>query len=205
MTDRDAVLKFWFPDGLDRDLETHVAQLEWWFRGGADRDIIQRFGPLTERGLAGELDDWARDARGRLALILVLDQFPRSLFRGTARAYAGDPHAQELALEGLENGFYDALETVWEKTFFTLPIGHSEELALLERAVDLATRLVDQAPAPLRKLYEHSANQAHGHRDVVRRFGRQPHRNALLGRESTAEELEYIAAGNFVFQRPIPR
>jgi len=201
----DLVLSFWFPAGLDRDTETHTKQLEWWFRGGADAEIVERFGTLTVRALAGELDDWANGARGRLALILTLDQFPRSLFRNTPRTYAGDPRALALALEGLENGQYEALEHVWEKMFFMMPLGHSEKIEHLEHAVRISESLVELAPPHLRKLYAHSVSQARGHLDVVRRFGRQPHRNPILGRESTPEELEYIKAGNFVHQRPIPK
>jgi uncharacterized protein (DUF924 family) len=93
----------------------------------------------------------------------------------------------------------------WEKTFFFLPLGHSEELAHLEHAVKLAEELAEQAPPELRRILEHSASQARGHRDVIARFGRHPHRNAVLGRGSTPEELEYLASGQLVHTRPLPR
>jgi uncharacterized protein (DUF924 family) len=159
-----------------------IRQFEWWFRGGADSGIAQRFPLLLERARGGELDHWSQWPRPRLALIIVLDQFSRSLFRDTARAFAQDQKALALALEGIEIGHYAALNTPWEKTFFFLPLGHSEQLCHLERAVTLAEELAGSAPPELRKILEHSASQARGHRDVIARFGRHPHRNAILGR-----------------------
>ena len=181
-----------------------VRQFEWWFRGGADSAIAERFSALLERATRGELDHWSNWRRPRLALIIVLDQFSRSLCRDTARAFAQDPKALALALEGIEIGHYAGLETPWEKTFFLLPLGHSEELSHLDRAVALAEQLAESAPPDLRRILEHSASQARGHRDVVARFGRHPHRNAVLGRRSTPEELDYLASGQLVHTRSIP-
>jgi uncharacterized protein (DUF924 family) len=199
------VLVFWFPPTLRNDHATMVRQFEWWFRGGADPAIAERFSQLLERATRGELDEWAQAPRSRLALIIVLDQFSRSLYRDTALAFAQDPKGLALALEGIENGHYEALKTPWEKTFFFLPLGHSEDLMNLELAIRLADGLVEQAPAELRRVLEHSASQARGHRDVIARFGRHPHRNAILNRQSTPEELEYLAGGQLVHMRPIPR
>lgn len=199
------VLLFWFPEQLISDHAAIVSQFEWWFRGGADSAIARQFGGLLEQAARGELDHWSRSPRSRLALIVVLDQFSRSIHRGAARAFAQDPKALALALEGFEIGHYAALETPWEKTFFFLPLGHSEELAHLEKAVELAEQLAAQAPPELRRILEHSASQARGHRDVIARFSRHPHRNAVLGRRSTAEELEYLASGQLVHTRPLPR
>jgi uncharacterized protein (DUF924 family) len=198
------VLRFWFPEHLRDDHAAMVSQFEWWFRGGADVAIVERFSGLLERAARGELDRWLHRPRSRLALIIVLDQFPRSVHRGTARAFAQDQKALALALQGIEIGHYAALETPWEKTFFFLPLGHAEELAHLETAVRLAEELVEQAPAELLRILEHSASQARGHRDVIARFGRHPHRNAILGRQSTPEELDYLAGGQLVHTRPLP-
>jgi uncharacterized protein (DUF924 family) len=199
------VLSFWFPQHITADYATMARQFEWWFRGGADSVITERFGSLVERAARGDLDSWTRAAQSRLALIIVLDQFSRSFYRGSPRAFAQDQKALVLALQGIENGHYTALETPWQKTFFFLPLGHSEESRHLEVAVKLAEELVEKEPAEFRKLLEHSASQARGHRDVVARFGRQPHRNAVLGRQSTPEELEYLAAGEFVHERSVPK
>jgi uncharacterized protein (DUF924 family) len=201
----DDVLQFWFPQHLrDADHPTMVSQFEWWFRGGADAEIIERFQLLLEQAAGGQRDHWSNDPRSRLALIIVLDQFSRSVHRGTERAYAQDPKALDLALEGIAIGHYAALETPWEKTFFLMPLGHSEELPHLQAAVRLAEELVEQGPAELRRVLEHSAAQARGHRDVIARFGRHPHRNAVLGRPSTPEELDYLAAGQLIHTRPLP-
>lgn len=201
MTDPEEILAFWFPPGLDADEATHRRQFEFWFRGGANAEIARRFGEVHAAAAQGALDAWAVTPRGRLALIIVLDQFSRSLHAGTASAYAQDARAIVLAAEGLERGLYDALATVWEKTFFMLPLGHSERLGDLDRCIALADALIAAAPVQVRALYEFSAAQARGHRAVLARFGRQPHRNAALGRTSTADELDYLAAGQFVHQR----
>jgi uncharacterized protein (DUF924 family) len=203
--DGEDVLRFWFPDPMPRDEESLRRQLEWWFRGGTDAAIAARFAPLAEDAARGALDDWAGAPRSRLALILVLDQFPRSLFRDSPRAYAQDAKARALALDGIERGHYAALASPFEQTFFAMPLGHSEELHHLEHAVALTEEIARRAPPELRRALEHSAAQARGHRDVVARFGRQPHRNAILGRESTPEEREYLARGDFVHTRSIPQ
>ena len=201
MTDPEDILAFWFPPGLDSDEEAHRRQFDFWFGGGANVRIAQQFAATLDAAAQGELDSWARAPRSRLALIIVLDQFSRCLHGGSAKAYAQDEKAVDLVLDGVERGFYRQLSTVWEKTFFMMPLGHSEQLALMERCVALAEVLVEEAPDHLRRIYEFSASQARGHRDVVARFGRQPHRNALLGRDSTEAERAYIAAGDFVHRR----
>lgn len=182
-----------------------VWQFEWWFRGGADAAISERFANLLERAIRGDIDHWAWQARSRLALIIILDQFSRSVYRNTARAFAQDPKALKLALEGIEIGHYAALATPWEKTFFFLPLGHSEDFSHLARAVQLAEELVERALPKFQKVLEHSASQARGHRDVIARFGRHPHRNEVLGRQSTPEELKYLARGQFVHTRDVPK
>ena len=196
------VLRFWFGDGPE---VVDPSQVERWFRGGTDADILRRYRPLHERAASGELDAWSRAPRSRLALILVLDQFSRTLHRGGEEAFAQDERAQALTLEGLENGHYAALALPWEKIFFFLPLGHSEDLERQDLAVRLSEDLVTEATPERRPMLLHSLSQARGHRDVIARFGRHPHRNEALGRESTPEEREYIAKGEFVHQRSVPR
>ena len=205
MTGPEDILAFWFPNGLDADEAAHRRQFQFWFGGGANATIAQRYADVHAAAVRGELESWADAPRSRLALIIVLDQFSRSLYAGTARAYAQDEKAVALSLDGLAHGHYGRLATVWEKTFFILPLGHSEQRAHLDRCVALAEALIGEAPDHLRAFYEFSAAQARGHRDVVARFGRQPHRNALLGRDSTDEERAYLAAGQFVHQRSFDR
>ena len=198
------VLRFWFSSLPHGDHAAMARQMEWWFRSGADSEIVERFPPLLDRAKRGDLDSWSHSPRSRLALIIVLDQFSRTIYRGTAQAFAQDPKALGLALEGIETGHYAALDNPWEKTFFFLPLGHSEDLTNLERAVKLAEELVKDAPQEHRGMLEFSASQARGHRDIIARFGRHPHRNEVLGRQSTPEELEYLATGQLVHTRPLP-
>jgi uncharacterized protein (DUF924 family) len=200
----DEVLEFWFPDGLARDARALIQRAEWWFHGGADEEILRRFTLLLERAERGDLDGWSHTPRTRLALIILLDQFSRSAYRGSGRAFSNDPKALSLTLAGLEIGHYAALDTPWEKTFFVLPLEHSEQLENHDVAVRLTEALVREAPAELRPWFEFSASQIRGHRDVIARFGRHPHRNRLLGRQSTAEELEYLARGDLVHLRAFP-
>jgi uncharacterized protein (DUF924 family) len=204
MDDCDAVLGFWFPAGAGSDLETHRRFWEWRMRGGAHAAIVERFAELTERAARGELDALARTPRGRLALIVVLDQFSRSVWADSPRAFAQDAKAVALVMEGLANGHYDALATPWEKTFFIIPLGHCEgpgHLARLDLAIELARAVLDAAPARLKPLYEFNAQQPVLHRQVIAAFGRHPHRNLVLGRESTPAELAYLAQGKFPHQR----
>jgi uncharacterized protein (DUF924 family) len=181
-----------------------VRQWERWFRGGADAEIVERFARLLERAATGELDAWADKPRSRLALILILDQFSRSLHRGIPQAFAQDSKACALALEGIDIGHYAALESPWEKTFFLLPLGHSENLSNLDLAVKLTAELASEAPPDDRELLEFSAEQASRHREIIARFGRHPHRNEVLGRQSTPAELQYLASGQLVHQRSLP-
>ena len=194
----------WFPPGLeDADTAIHARMFERWFAGGLNAALAP-FASFIEAARSGRLDDWLAVPRGRLSLILVLDQFPRALFAGTQAAYACDADALRIAEAGLRNGQYDALATPWERTFFFLPLAHAEgpdHRERLERAVALAEAIARDCPEHLRPLYQHSANQARGHLAVVSRFGRFPHRNPILKRVSTPEEEVYLAEGNFVHMR----
>jgi uncharacterized protein (DUF924 family) len=153
-----------------------------WFAKDAafDRSFRERFAEAHARAARGELSAWADTADGTLALILLLDQYPRNAFRGTPRMYATDAAARELAGHAVEAGFDRQVEPALQ-VFVILPFGHSELLADQERAVELSGRL---GPPHL----EHAEH----HRDIVRRFGRFPHRNAILGRASTQAERHYL-------------
>jgi uncharacterized protein (DUF924 family) len=134
---------------------------------------------------AGALDAWEETAEGALALVILLDQYPRNAFRGTARMYATDPQGRAVADRALKRGFDAGIEPDL-RLFFYLPLAHSERPADQDRSVALCARLG-----------EPSASRARHHRDIVARFGRFPHRNAILGRVSTTEELDWLAAGGF--------
>ena len=199
-----SVYDFWFPAGLgDADLETHQRMHTWWLRGGATAEL-PRFAPLVEAASRRELDPWAEHPLGRLALIIVLDQFPRGLYAGTAEAFALDPEALALTEEGLRNGQYEALTDYWQRVFFTLPLIHAEGSDHTERAdrmIELVEMHLDDGPKHLRPIREFGLGQARGHRDIVARFGRHPHRNQVLGRSSSPDEARYIATGEFVHHR----
>ncbi len=199
------VLEFWFPDnGHQNSPELHGAFRTERMQGGMDAAIIDRFAELTLAGAKGRLDSWAVTAKGRLALLIVLDQFPRSLWRDTPAAYAQDIKAAQLALEGLQNGHFDALAP-WEQTFFTISISHCEGPDHLERMIKLDEvvqgiigRMPDQL-APMRELFRAQQARVKG---VVARFGRHPHRNDILGRHSTPEEEHYVSKGEFPHINP---
>lgn len=198
------ILEFWFPAELGEDADAAVRQVQWWFRGGSNDEIRTRFVDVLAEAERGELETWQATPRSRLALIIVLDQFSRAIYVNDPRAYRNDAHACEIAREGLENGHYAALTSCWEKTFFSLPFGHSERLVDAEMAVELAEQIAADGPVSLRPILTFSADQARGHRDVLARFGRHPHRNDLLGRASTQDEKAYLEAGELVHKRPVP-
>lgn len=204
--DWDEVLAFWFPEGRspDVDPQAHHAQWRWRMQGGADAEIQARFTDLTERAAAGELEHWALDPHGRLALIVVLDQFSRSVWRDAARAFAQDPHAVLLVNEGLANGHYAALETPWFQIVYGLPLGHCEgpdHVQRLDLLIDLRDTIAAGAPSGLQPIYSTLANQARDVRKIIAAFGRHPHRNGILNRTSTDAEKTYIAKGQFPHMR----
>jgi uncharacterized protein (DUF924 family) len=183
ITDAAEVTDFWFGTSPD------YAPREEWFRKSDtfDAQIRDRFGSAIEAALAGGLHDWDATPQGRLARIVVLDQFPRNAFRGSPRAFAGDALALAAARQLVDAGLDHELHPVW-RCFAYLPFEHAEDLAMQERSVALFTAL---AAADAR--FEGHLDYAHRHHDVIRRYGRFPHRNAVLGRASTPEELAYLA------------
>jgi len=195
MSDAEAVLSYWFGD--ERDPIDGVAALERravkWFYGGpeVDREIAARFGEILERARRSELDGWADTPRDRLALIVVLDQFSRNVFRGTPFAFAQDAAAQRLAVTGLEASMDQGL-ALHERIFFALPLSHAEDSVLQERGLAYAERIAADAPAAVRPFYERTVEFARKHHDVVARFGRLPSRNGTLGRASTPQEITYL-------------
>jgi uncharacterized protein (DUF924 family) len=195
----EAVLDFWFGDSL-RFPSSVPARVQLWFTASAefDREIRERFSCLPDRAQRGELDRWSRGPESALALVLVLDQFPRNLFRGSARAFEFDSKALEIAAEAVDARFDDALAPL-QASFLYLPFEHSEDLTNQERSVELFEQLVRRAPPELANTFEQSADYARRHRNVVQRFGRFPSRNAALGRQSTPDEISYLESGGETF------
>lgn len=159
-----------------------------WFEPDAELDaqIRKRFFAAHEAAAAGELAGWKQSPEGALALLLLLDQFPRNMFRSTPRAFAMDASARQIARAAIEDGFDRKVDTAL-RTFFYLPFMHSENLADQEYCLALYRALGN----------EEGLKYAEIHLDAIRRFGRFPHRNAILGRASTAEEIAYLESGGF--------
>ena len=180
-----AVLDFWFGS---EGSATHGSQRREWFAkdDAFDRSIGERFGATVEQALRGELDAWADEPRSALARILLLDQFTRNAFRGTPRAFAGDPQALAAA-SAMVGARHDEQLPAFMRAFVYLPFEHAESLAMQDEAVRLFTRMAAADPA-----FESMLDYAHRHRAVIERFGRFPHRNAILGRRSTAEEIAFL-------------
>lgn len=192
MSDCEEVLAFWFGTLDPEGRAAKEIAARWWTKDPEfDQALRDRFGALHEEVLRGEHDDWLASARGRLAAVIVLDQLSRNMFRGSARMFAADDRALAMAEEGIARG-EDRELAYAERSFLYLPLEHSEDLVRQERCVELFRTWRDEAPEALRGGIDDSLDYAIAHRDIIRRFGRFPHRNALLGRESTAEELEFL-------------
>ncbi|AXA93153.1 DUF924 family protein [Massilia sp. YMA4] len=180
------VLDFWF---LPIGAKGHNTQRAEWFRkdDAFDREIFRLFGDIVEDGLAGGLRQWDDEGtQGVLARILVLDQFTRNIYRGTPKAFAGDALALEAALAIDDSGANQTLPPV-QRAFAYLPFEHAENLSLQERSVILFDKLNASASG-----FDTMLDYARRHYEVIRKFGRFPHRNAILGRPSTLEEEEYL-------------
>ncbi len=189
----DSILAFWFGSEPDDAAVAGAQSRLWWGKDATvDAAMGERFTPWVDRAARGELDAWRNAPRGRLALILLADQFPRNIHRGTAAAFALDPLARRWCREGLTAGADRALRPI-ERVFFYLPLEHSESLDDQEDAVALYRGLMTELDARLQPVFAGFLDYALRHRDVVARFGRFPHRNRLLGRPSTAEEEAFLA------------
>lgn len=186
MRSPNEILDFWFPADQAR-----ANQLWWGKQPQLDAEIRDRFGPTLGAARAGLLDAWAEQPRDRLALIITLDQLSRNIHRDHPEAYAGDQQARALTHEGLARGHDRPLRPL-ERVFFYMPLEHSEFLADQESSVALMRTLAEEAEPDQRELFQGFVDYAIAHRDIVARFGRFPHRNAILGRVSTPEELEFL-------------
>ena len=173
------ILKFWFEESKPYQ----------WFRRDHpfDESVRVRFGDMHQRAIDGKLDAWAEDPRQALARIILLDQFSRNIFRDDPRAYAQDDLALAAAKDAIHRGF-DRLFEARERAFFYMPFMHAEQLGAQEECVALCQAHLsgsDNEPYAVK------------HRDIIKRFGRFPHRNKVLGRQSTPEEIEFLEAGGF--------
>lgn len=176
----EQVLAFWYAGNVNERRKA-------WFQKDPDFDeeIRRRFGADVEKAASGQYDDLAETPEGALALLILLDQFPRNLYRNDAKTFASDGKALEVAKAAIARG-HDAKLTPYQRIFFYLPFEHSETLEDQEQAVALCRDLGDAD----------YLKYAIAHRDVIARFGRFPHRNAVLGRRSTEQEVEFLKTFN---------
>lgn len=193
------VLDFWFGS---RPLNPSAVSKrgKFWFGGDqdVDYDIERRFGKLVGAARAGSFDTWQTDPENCLALIILLDQFPRNLYRGQASAFASDEQALQLSREMIKQGLFVQLDYP-ERAFALMPFQHVESKKCQQESVELFQEQADSAPEDWKKIMQGYADFADQHYQIIERFGRFPHRNKVLGREDTAEEAEYLSEGGSRF------
>jgi uncharacterized protein (DUF924 family) len=189
---KNELLQFWFGDDPDdAAVAKSQAELWWGHRQETDELLQARFGGAASAAATELLDHWVGSPRGRLALVLLLDQLPRAIHRDSPAAFAQDAKARKLARQGLESGADRLLRPI-ERLFLYLPFEHSEILEDQDRSVELFRELSLQVPSSHRETFAGFVDYAVRHREVIARFGRFPHRNVILGRESTPEERAFL-------------
>ncbi len=193
------ILDFWF-SASEQNSPQLDSRMDRWFGANdeLDRQISEQFGELIELAAAGELDSWKETPQGRLALIILLDQFPRNIYRGTAEAFTQDKKALRIAVEGTMAGDHKQLNSV-ERLFFFMPLQHAESLKIQEKSVSIYYALAETVSDTLHETFMTAAHFAELHRDIVAEFGRFPHRNAILGRPNSNEEDAYLAGDSPAF------
>lgn len=189
----DAILAFWFK-AKELTAPQIDGRMDVWFGEDTifDHEIEKEFSGDVDLASTGKLDHWAADPRGRLALILLLDQFRRNIYRGSAEAFAKDAAALKLCIEGAMEKKDQGLSPI-ERVFFYMPLQHSESRKVQSKSVDIFNKLAQAVSPTYRETFETVTQFAELHRDIVEQFGRFPHRNKVLGRKNTPEEDEYLA------------
>lgn len=188
------VLNFWFGDLRENELPSEEKQKTWWMKSGEfDRLVEEKFGDLVTLAENGDLSSWLETPLGTLAFIIVVDQFPRNIHRDGPGAFSRDALALRACRDGIEKGFDRGLHPV-HRVFFYLPLMHSEDPETQRLSVETYSGLEKEyeREPEIRKNLACSADFACRHFDIIKRFGRYPHRNAALGRESTPEEVEFL-------------
>ncbi len=191
----DAILDFWFADGLQAGWPTREMKAVWFGADPAlDAQIKAQFGGQVLQAVQGGLSDWEAQPLPRLALVLLLDQFTRNMYRGTGQAFAGDARAQQLVVDALAMGWDQQLPWVG-RVFLYMPLMHAENLALQNECVSCFTKLHADAPEELKARLQGNLDFAIQHRDIIASFGRFPYRNAALGRSNSADEQVFLQNG----------
>jgi uncharacterized protein (DUF924 family) len=193
------ILEYWFGSNPDDAAVAAERSNLWWSKSEAvDAEIRERFESLVLKGAAGELDHWASTPKSLLVLILLTDQYPRNIYRDSARAFAFDSKALAWCVDGINIGLDLMLRPI-ERVFFYLPLEHSESLEHQYQSVSLFRNLCDIVNADQKPAFENFLDFAVRHRNIIARFGRFPHRNKILGRQSTPEELTFLAEAGSSF------
>lgn len=186
------LLNFWFGNLGSADLPNSDRTNLWFGENDAvKQQIVRAFRPEFEAAIRGELKTWESSPRGCLALIILLDQFPRYLHRRTAQAFAYDEEAQRLCLDGIKNAVDHSL-TLIERVFFYMPMVHSEDSEIQEKSIRLYQELVSLSMSETTQIYQLFLAYAYAHFRVIKEFGRFPQRNMVLGRQSTEAELSFL-------------
>ena len=195
----EEVRHFWFEDACTSPASLARHQARWFAPSDQlDRDMKKRFGALPEAVRSGALSYRPDDAHDLLTVILILDQFPRQIYRNTPRAFAYDSEARAISSTMIEKSLFQVLHPV-EQVFVFLPFEHSEMLSDQSLCVELYETLLQQAPRPYQSFLENALDYARRHHSIIKRFGRFPHRNATLKRGSTREEDSFLIAGGDTF------
>ncbi|MEM7407345.1 MAG: DUF924 family protein [Pseudomonadota bacterium] len=189
------VVSYWLADS-EASPHAAIAQKNRWYRGGdeVDSEIRAGFTDAVEMAVSGQLDHWCSTSRGALGLVILLDQFTRTIYRGTSAAFSGDAHAHELVVDLVERGL-DRELSVPARIFFYHPFHHAENLTEQNRGVELLRRMLPDYPPAWHGYIQKSIAGFSRHRDIVARFGRFPHRNSAVGRAATPDETAYLAGG----------
>ena len=192
MEDICSVLQFWFGDAADNAATAQRQAPLWWGKDQAADDLIRtRFSASLENAAANGLADWTESAEGMLALIILLDQFPRNIHRATPQAFAYDELARQCCHLGLAQGFDQQLPPL-QRVFFYLPLEHAEDADDQDYSLQLFRKLKQDAPAADKTLFDGYLTFAAQHHAIIARFGRFPHRNAILDRPTTPEEAQFL-------------
>lgn len=196
MVKAEQVLRYWF-GSLDNQLSKQSQSVLWYQATPLiDQEISSQFGHLYYQALSQPFTNWQDNARGSLALVVLLDQLPRNMYRGTAQAFTTDSQALETAKAGIILGFDNDLALI-ERIFYYHPFEHSERLGDQEESVKLFTKLLDIYPDEFHQtVIRNAIDYAVQHYDIIKTFGRFPHRNLMMKRQSTSQELEYLKSGN---------
>ncbi|NGP53449.1 DUF924 family protein [Thioalkalivibrio sp. XN8] len=200
----DEILDYWFGDTV-RDTAKVPGRMGFWFGPDPERDagMRERWGELVIAASEGKLDFWTRTPRGRLAVLILLDQMRRNIYRGTAEAFRRDGRARYLMRDGVSRMMDLKLAPI-ERVFFYMPLQHAESLDDQELAVDRFLQVEREVASPHREIFAGFRKYAQKHRDIIARFGRFPHRNAILGRRETGEEAAWLAGGGERFGQLAP-